>query len=452
MLSNLHAFATEQRRIPVQTQFIFCDSDGRPRWKTCPADPFDEARVLDVYSQRCVTTSRAPGPPMTTNFATCGRSCPRFPGIVRLTVVALIFSLSLPCGLGRGEDASTKTLGPPGRLGLAIDDSLVPGRLVVVEVEPSGPAAKAGVRPQDMVLAIDGEPTLDAERFAAAIATIGPGDNVRFAIGRGGVVEEVTLVADGPAAAPRSTFGQPASAPSAFPSTTGPFDAGQVAAAAIPEPPDAAAPSVSTPAFTEPRPSPDRWPDSTGRLPPARTPPAENSRGKKALGVRTVPVDPVAQARYSLSEPTGALVVGLLEDLPASRAGLPTGSVIVAFDRQPVRSPTELTKLVSEGPTDRPVKLEYILPGGESRAADVSLVNVTAQTAAAMTDAEMRNSATVSPTPVNPGATAPADRFGGAAGSDREALRLEILQMRKAIDSLVRRLEDLERRGSMESR
>lgn len=380
---------------------------------------------------------------MTTNFTARGRFRPRFPDAVRLALAALIFSL--PCGLGRSEDDSAKTLRPPARLGLAIDDSLVPGRIVVVEVEPSGPAAKAGVRVQDMVLAIDGEPTLNADIFAAAIATIGPGDNVRFAIGRGGIVEEVTLVADGPAAAPRSAFGQP-------PSAVGPSGAGQVAAAAIPAASDAAAPDVSTPAFTETRPSPDRWPDSTGGLPPSRTLPAENGPGKKALGVRTVPVDPVVQARYSLAEPTGALVVGLVEDLPASRAGLPTGSVIVAFDRQPVRSPAELTKLVSEGPTDRPVKLEYIMPGGESRAADVSLVNVTAQTAIAMTDAETRNPATVSPTPVNPGPTAPADRFGGAADSDREALRLEILQMRKAIDSLVRRLEDLERRGSMGSR
>lgn len=170
-----------------------------------------------------------------------------------------------------------------------------------------------------------------------------------------------------------------------------------------------------------------------------------------------MPVDPVVQARYSLPEPTGALVIGLLEDLPASRAGLPTGSVIVALDRQPVRSPTELTKLVGEGPTDRPVKLEYILPGGESRAAEVSLVSVTAQTAAAMTNAAM-----VSPTPVNPGATAPADRFNAAAEPDRvdpdrvdpdgDALRLEILQIRKAIDSLVRRLEDLESRGSIRTR
>jgi membrane-associated protease RseP (regulator of RpoE activity) len=145
-----------------------------------------------------------------------------------------------------------------------------------------------------------------------------------------------------------------------------------------------------------------------GSVPPARTPPSESGRGKTALGVRTVPVDPVVQARYSLPEPIGALVVGLVEDLPASRAGLPTGSVIVAFDRQPVRSPMELTKLVSEGPTDRPVTLEYILPGGESRAADVSLVSV------------------------------------AGAGNGISA---EIHELRRAIESFTKRLDELERRA-----
>ncbi len=172
-------------------------------------------------------------------------------------------------------------------------------------------------------------------------------------------------------------------------------------------------PSVSVPVFSEPRlpepkPAQDRWQGSTGSVQPGRTPPSEGGRGKTALGVRTVPVDPVVQARYSLPEPIGALVVGLVEDLPASRAGLPTGSVIVAFDRQPVRSPMELTKLVSEGPTDRPVKLEYILPGGESRAADVSLVSV--------------------------------DGAGNGIGA-------EIRELRRTIESLTKRLDELERRA-----
>lgn len=129
-------------------------------------------------------------------------------------------------------------------------------------------------------------------------------------------------------------------------------------------------------------------------------------------------MDPVVQARYSLPEPVGALVVGLVDDLPASRAGLPTGSVIVALDRQQVRSPAELTKIVSEGPTDRPVKLEYILPGGESRAAEVSLMNV-------------------------PAAAVQIDSPPSAA----DGLGAEILELRRTIESLTKRLDELERRS-----
>jgi len=360
-----------------------------------------------------------------------GRYFRELRGGLRFAVAVVIFTV--PCGWARGEEDPSKSLGPPGWLGLAIDDSLVPGRLVVVEVDASGPAAKAGVRIQDMVLAIDGEPTLDAERFAAAIATIGPGDTVRFSIGRGGTVEEIALTADEPPPAPpRSAFGEPSSPsplasgqpPSPFPPEIGPATSGPAATPVVPQPAGVVPPSVSVPAFSEPRlpepklpepkPAQDRWQGSTGSVPPGRTPPPENGRGKTALGVRTVPVDPVVQARYSLPEPIGALVVGLVEDLPASRAGLPTGSVIVAFDRQPVRSPTELTKLVSAGPTDRPVKLEYILPGGESRAADVSLVSVDSLVSE--------------------------DGAGNGIGA-------EIRELRRTIESLTKRLDELERRA-----
>ena len=57
----------------------------------------------------------------------------------------------------------------------------------------------------------------------------------------------------------------------------------------------------------------------------------------------------------------------------ADEAAAIAGSVIVALDNQPVRSPTELTRLVTGGPVGKPVTLQYILPGGEQRKAEVSL-------------------------------------------------------------------------------
>ena len=86
-----------------------------------------------------------------------------------------------------------------------------------------------------------------------------------------------------------------------------------------------------------------------------------------------MPVDPAVAERFKLTQPAGALVIGVVHDLPASKAGVPPGSVIVALDNQPVRSPNELTQLVTHGPIGRPVTLQYILPGGEQRRAEVSL-------------------------------------------------------------------------------
>jgi hypothetical protein len=95
--------------------------------------------------------------------------------------------------------------------------------------------------------------------------------------------------------------------------------------------------------------------------------------GRTALGVRTIPVDSNVQSRFHLTDKRGAFVIGVVHDLPASKAGVPPGSVIVAINQQPVGSPQELTRLVAGGPVGRPVSLHYVLPGGESKEAAVVL-------------------------------------------------------------------------------
>ena len=66
-------------------------------------------------------------------------------------------------------------------------------------------------------------------------------------------------------------------------------------------------------------------------------------------------------------------MIGVVSDLPAARAGVPPGSVIVSLDDRPVGSPDELTRLVTRGPVGRPVPLEYVLPGGGAQRAEVVL-------------------------------------------------------------------------------
>jgi len=321
-----------------------------------------------------------------------------------------------PAGISIGEplELPTRSVLQPataagnGWLGLTADDSLVPGRLVVVDVALPGPAAQSGIKPQDQVLAINGKPLRTADQLAAELAAIAPGSDVKMAIGRGDRIDEVVLkAADRPARpAPALTeVPQPLPAPgqaSQSEAVVGDFGPAnlppqpvappQTASTPIEPrmpayvPPAAAAPSYVPPAAAVPAFAPPAAFASPAAATPAPLVPAEplrvasplpspptGAKGRTALGVRTLPVDPGVQARFGLPEPAGALVIGVVHDLPASRAGMPPGSVIVALDNKPVRSPNELTQVVTSSPADRPMTLQYILPGGEKRRAEVSL-------------------------------------------------------------------------------
>lgn len=226
-----------------------------------------------------------------------------------------------------------------GWIGITADDTLVPGRLVVVDVAAASPAAEAGIVPQNTLLGINGIPLRNADELAAALAAISPGMNVKLAIGRGDRIDEVAVRA----------IARPLSSPSP-----------QWQASVTPAP-AAPAPAAIPPSRVEELPPPS--------LPSQR----HGAKGRIALGVRTVPVDQGMQSRYRLSQPTGAYVVGVVQDLPASKAGVPPGSVIVALGNRPIRDPGDLTRLVTQGPAGSPVALEYVLPGGESRQAEVVL-------------------------------------------------------------------------------
>jgi membrane-associated protease RseP (regulator of RpoE activity) len=295
-------------------------------------------------------------------------------------------SIGEPLELPKQSGLQQATAAGSGWLGMTADDSLVPGRLVVVDVAQPGPAAKAGIKPQDQVLAINGKPLRSSDQLAAELAAITPGSDVKMAVGRGDRIDEVVVTA---AERPART-----SMPPAGPMATGPLSASSPAAplataapapaiAAVPQPQSAPVqalpPEVMASDFgpanlparpAEPAPLLQAEPRRVAEPMPS---PQTGAKGRTALGVRTLPVDPGVQARFGLPEPAGALVIGVVHDLPASRAGVPPGSVIVALDDKPVRSPNELTQVVTSSPADRPMTLQYILPGGEKRRAEVSL-------------------------------------------------------------------------------
>lgn len=275
------------------------------------------------------------------------------------------------------ESAAPQAAGT-GWLGLSVDDSLVTGRLVVVEVTPQGPAASAGIVPRDTLLAINGTPLRSADELAAALAAISPGMEVKMAIGKGDRMDEVTVKA---AARPRESASpawQAAAEPPQNAAATPPVAAPAPAAA----PPAAFAPPVAVapqprraepPAALAPRISAEPLPAPAIAQPAAVAESAGGAKGRTALGVRTVPVDSAMQARFQLPEQSGAFVIGVVHDLPASKAGVPPGSVIVALGNQPVRDPADLTRLVTGGTVGAPVPIQFVLPGGEARRAEVTL-------------------------------------------------------------------------------
>jgi len=296
-----------------------------------------------------------------------------------------------------------------GWLGLAVAESSVPGRWIVDTVAPVGPAAAAGILPGDEVRGINGLPLRNADEVSQALTAIAPGQQVGLAIARGEQVRDLQLIAAArPAAAP---FAAAAPLTASIPAPTP--GAGPAAAFSAPAPPAViTTPPAAVPARPVPPPSFDAGspgPAAAASEPPAtrfggmressaiastrrdESPQADpaiaaplthapqelvapaSSAGRTALGVRTLPIDSGLQARFRLPAASGAYVLGVIQDLPASKAGVPPGSVIVSLDDRPVRSPEELTRLVTSGPVGRPVSLEYVLPGGTPQRADVVL-------------------------------------------------------------------------------
>jgi len=356
-----------------------------------------------------------------------------------------------------------------GWLGMAVDDTVVTGRLVVVEVAPDGPAAKAGVRPQDMLLAINGNHLQNGDELAAALAAILPGQRVKMAVGRDNRVEDVVAQASPrPPAALSRDWQSAATSPN-----TPPNASVTISPAA---PPDLAAPTRLVPEATSVGVLPAPAAVATAPIPPA-IPPAMLSAaglperalanaaqppsaqagnpaagGRTALGVRTVPVDPNVQTRFRLSEPQGAFVIGVVQDLPASKAGVPPGSVIVAINHQPVRSPQDLTHLVARGPVGTPVPLQYVLPGGQSKQADVVLQSLEQPLERALIGSgetgQTAEQPSLQPAPLQPAplTTRRVQPTAGSQSAEQSNETTGLVRLEELLRRMNNRLEQIERR------
>ena len=329
--------------------------------------------------------------------------------------------------IGRGEEVSDITL------------TAVPRPAVVAKSLSNSPAPDAA--------AASSQPDTDMTALAAPQAAATP--------------VPIDSAAAPTQAAPLATLPlPPRDAPPASLSATPPAaltEAPPAAAFAAAPPITAAVPAVTAAPVTSPRfprpvesaePPTTRFEPAAARFepaapvaaaePPTRVPQAAgNTGGRIALGVRTIPIDPGMQARFNLPAASGAYVIGVVGDLPASKAGVPPGSVIVALDERPVRSPDELTRLVTSGPVGTPVPLEYVLPGGTARRAEVVL-----QTLEQPLEEALVGSPTPAGVPTLQPQPEPTVARRPATSDEAAALRDEIRRLEARLQTLERRLTD----------
>jgi serine protease Do len=163
------------------------------------------------------------------------------------------------------------------------------GGVLVQDVTPRGPAARAGIKPGDIVFERDGKPVSNAAAFRNAIADTAPGTAARFKVWRDGKPVEVSV-----------TLGE-------LPGS------GEVAARRDEEP---------------------------------------AAHEKARWGVSLADLTPELATRLELSSSEGALVQQVANGSPAEQAGLQPGDVIVSVGDKPTPSAAQARALLmkSDGP------------------------------------------------------------------------------------------------------
>lgn len=284
----------------------------------------------------------------------------------------------------------------PGYLGLIADVRGALGRGArIVSLTENSPAATAGLRKGDVILAINERPVATLDDLAAVLAPLPPGGKVVFDLEREGrpLAIQVTLGRRPMATAEAPGFGKlPESAP--LPEK-------------LPEP-GARQPSQGAAAT------------SGGPVPVAV------GRGQ-LLGVRTAPVSEEIRRRLALPAASGALVVSRVVGSPADRAGLPLDAVVVAANGEAVYEPSDLARIVSQVGPNREIEIEYFAAGKRQQ---VKLTLGDALDAG----------------PLEGAATAePVGKASGAQGG-RADLTARVEQLERRIRDLERRIQELERR------
>jgi serine protease Do len=158
---------------------------------------------------------------------------------------------------------------------------------LVGEITPNSPAAEAGLKPEDVIVEVDGKKIIDSRQLRLLMAQSAPGTKVKLTLLRSGKRQSVTAELDEMPTEREQTLG------------------------------------LQTP---------------PGRSPTTTADPLD--------GVQVADLDFRVRRQFSISPNVrGALVMDLEERSPAARSGLAPGDVIVEINRQAVRNADEAVQL-----------------------------------------------------------------------------------------------------------
>jgi serine protease Do len=157
--------------------------------------------------------------------------------------------------------------------------------VLISNVGPDSPAAKAGVKQGDLVTQVNGKDVKSSNQLRNLVAAIAPGQSVTLKIMREGKPMQVAVL-----------VGE--------------------------QPPDMRA------AFAAP--------NGGGAAP------------RSSLGMTVEPLNPATAQQYGYAGLNGLIVTDVQPNTPAALAGLRTGALIIEANRKPVRSPADLQRAVEE--------------------------------------------------------------------------------------------------------
>ena len=302
----------------------------------------------------------------------------------------------------RLNDAATRLAPPangaptpataPGYLGLTADETDGRQGVVILGTKAASPAETAGLKKDDIITAINGQPVTNLDDFQAQLDQVSAGQKAQFTLLRGNEALSLTATLVSRQTPPVNRLGAE--------------DPGPPPGEPLAEVPGTSIPG--TPAAEE---------SSILRTP-------ADAAARASLGVSVVPLTEEARVANGLSITRGALIAAIRPGGPADRAGLPLGGVIVAVDGQRVNTAEELVAIIGASRPGQEVEVSYYR--------GITLARRTIRLSPVALDAR---GTPPPPTPNPPGSNPPAigGLLGGAA-ADRPLAR----RVGEVLDNLAR--------------